>query len=809
MNVSSVFAATVVDYVSSSSGCPSPLASQASNLKYYLAADGATSISTSKDGIWSVSTTTAGSANNKSVNNVSGGFFNSESAVYAKESKNPVLSITINTPGTLYIDWVAGGKQVLAELVKGDTTYNLGSTTTSSKVNDTGVQSQITITSNDTGTYTLQKNPSKDYYLCALAFVPTNDNTDNGDGNGEDGGEDNGTETESKVIPIGTELSYSLGSVTNTTYNDVELPAQASEHLTTYDSADGYVKMAGELSCNQREGVANAEKDNPHALLFNTAGTIKFSVEGNSTISLGLCLHNETKEQTITAEATASNATLTPASFDNDTTGNDGTAQTIIYKGGEGEITLNIPAGTYIHSLGINVTGVALSDYQGGDITVDANGIDDPENNKFTTVTNAIKAIETFYGDSCDGVTVTIKKGTYRGRIDVNTPNVTLKGESADGVIIVDNANEANQNVEKTYANTFHGDTVAVFADGFKAETLTIMNDSELDSNLGSTNTAAVYYSQESKKTTYSYTQTDDCPKEYTGNGTAFSIGNKDGMSGTATLTNVKLLATRDTVYTGKASADTAIVFDNCTIYGFQDVICGGGDATLTDCTWNVNSGKNARLFAPIADSTYKATNLTITNTKTATKSTFARAWGDGTSTVIIDGYTDSGNNIYADGATIGTDNTSIYGFETKPVTGSAKITDMLWLARESSSDVFHTTLATVDDDANAFVSATLEEDGSAYRIIGKINDALVEEITKVGFVLHGSTSGQVILSDDTAYTEDGSYYSVFFVNDNAANLAVTINPYVEYEGYAIEGKGADGESYTYTFETTVAADAE
>lgn len=148
-----------------------------------------------------------------------------------------------------------------------------------------------------------------------------------------------------KVIPKAESLSYTLESMVNAYNSDVTLPTQSESGLSNYDSSDGYVSMSGEMTVNQ-EG-------NAHALFFKSASTINFSVEGDATISLGLCGSNSNKNGTISASATI--GTITPDNCSNSSTTGCRAIQTFEYTGEQSDITINIPAGTYIHSLGITV----------------------------------------------------------------------------------------------------------------------------------------------------------------------------------------------------------------------------------------------------------------------------------------------------------------------------------------------------------------------------------------------------------------------------------------------------------------------
>ena len=85
--------------------------------------------------------------------------------------------------------------------------------------------------------------------------------------------------------------------------------------------------------------------DQKHGWLFSTDGTIKLHVAGTAQIDLTLCNQSENGTITVTDES-GSMVSSFPAK-----TGDDATLQRINYSGSPSTLTLNIPAGTYIHGM--------------------------------------------------------------------------------------------------------------------------------------------------------------------------------------------------------------------------------------------------------------------------------------------------------------------------------------------------------------------------------------------------------------------------------------------------------------------------
>ncbi len=369
------------------------------------------------------------------------------------------------------------------------------------------------------------------------------------------------------------------------------------------------------------------------------------------------------------------------------------------------------------------------------------------------------------------GSVINVADGSYYGRVVIDKANITLNGTSTAGTVLTYNDSETRND---TY---FHGATVAVVSTGFKANNLTIKNTAEVDG----------------------------AEVENHKNAAALSIGYVDKISADAVITNCEIWATRDTVNIGKYSADSAVTFNSCKIYGFQDVICGAGKATLNDCTWDINSGNNARLFAPIGSSVCVANNVNIINSNYPgkAKAAFARAWGqdktDPDCTVVINGYTDDGNNIFANNVQISDKNISIYGFEPEFIgKGTGDITNMLWLVRKNTKDNYNTTLSAINAASpavNVFESSTKIDGEDAYRVIGKVSSDMLDKVDAIGFALYSGNNFVGNMSDSTVYHKEGTteYYFVSFLDSTSDVGEYTVIPYVSYKGYDVQGSESNG----------------
>jgi len=109
-------------------------------------------------------------------------------------------------------------------------------------------------------------------------------------------------------------------------------------------------------------------------------------------------------------------------------------------------------------------------------ITIDKLG-----NGDFTTITDALASI----AQQTDPVSIFIKSGTYKERIEITRPNVSLVGENREDTIITYDYSAKMTMEDGSLRRTFR--TYSVFLDGknISAENLTFINSSGLGRDVG------------------------------------------------------------------------------------------------------------------------------------------------------------------------------------------------------------------------------------------------------------------------------------------------------------------------------------
>lgn len=184
------------------------------------------------------------------------------------------------------------------------------------------------------------------------------------------------------------------------------------------------------------------------------------------------------------------------------------------------------------------------------DIIVSQDGTGD-----FRTIQEAIFSVR---AEMQERKTIYIKNGVYREKVVVPTwaMNVTLKGESRDGVIIrwSDHANMPWAETGKKMG-TFRTYTLLVQGHGFTAENLTIENDAP---ELGQ----AVALHVEGDR---------------------------------ASFINCRIIGNQDTIYAG--SEKSRQYYENCYIEGTTDYVFGAATAWFENCT--LHCKKNSYITAP------------------------------------------------------------------------------------------------------------------------------------------------------------------------------------------------------------------
>ncbi len=100
-----------------------------------------------------------------------------------------------------------------------------------------------------------------------------------------------------------------------------------------------------------------------------------------------------------------------------------------------------------------------------------------PEGERFSSIADALLAIEQEQGDTVSPVTIHLAPGTYRECVEIRRPNLTLEGESAASTRIVSKKGAFETMPDGTARGTFRTYAVLVDAPGCTIRNLTIANE--------------------------------------------------------------------------------------------------------------------------------------------------------------------------------------------------------------------------------------------------------------------------------------------------------------------------------------------
>lgn len=384
------------------------------------------------------------------------------------------------------------------------------------------------------------------------------------------------------------------------------------------------------------------------------------------------------------------------------------------------------------------------------------------------TVTTTYDSVQDAVDNATAGQTIYVAAGTYKELVTI-TKDIKIVGASADNTIITYNdsqsGNDGTAPNGATDKTKFHGDTVAINGSvNVEFENIQIKNTAEADLGVAQNATALSAYG--------------------------------DNLAATVKLTNCTIWATRDTIFTGKVNANNTWTFDNCTIAGFQDVVCGTGDVTLNDCIWELSLSSDARFLVPNSSLTVTtkmvANNLTIndtTDTGFTAKTYLGRGWGTSgcslaSTQVIVNGYTDNSGTLVTDGV--------YHGYDTSLANNDGTtLADANWLVRAKQNENYYTTNRDLDTVAiNTLQTPVTKDEDGDYLFKGVVNNSLLAKADYIGFAVFNADGTFVgNTKNDTVYRVTGeegdNLYTVNYFKNMTAEGCI-VKGFVQYDGVNI-----------------------
>ena len=384
------------------------------------------------------------------------------------------------------------------------------------------------------------------------------------------------------------------------------------------------------------------------------------------------------------------------------------------------------------------------------------------------TVTTTYNSVQDAVDNATAGQTIYVAAGTYKELVTI-TKDIKIVGASADNTIITYNdsqsGNDGTAPNGATDKTKFHGDTVAINGSvNVEFENIQIKNTAEADLGVAQNATALSAYG--------------------------------DNLAATVKLTNCTIWATRDTIFTGKVNANNTWTFDNCTIAGFQDVVCGTGDVTLNDCIWELSLSSDARFLVPNSSLTVTtkmvANNLTIndtTDTGFTAKTYLGRGWGTSgcslaSTQVIVNGYTDNSGTLVTDGV--------YHGYDTSLANNDGTtLADANWLVRAKQNENYYTTNRDLDTVAiNTLQTPVTKDEDGDYLFKGVVNNSLLAKADYIGFAVFNADGTFVgNTKNDTVYRVTGeegdNLYTVNYFKNMPAEGCI-VKGFVQYDGVNI-----------------------
>ena len=278
--------------------------------------------------------------------------------------------------------------------------------------------------------------------------------------------------------------------------------------------------------------------DATHGWAFANGDKVNLLVGGNANIVLYLCNYSSETAITLTNAAEAE-----VAKIENAKVTTDGAVQTLSYTGEAGIVTLNFSGTCYVHKLVIANQAEPLYTY-------------DAETKTYSVVAGKtaglLGALDMANGSG--NATIYLPNGTYdlgnECLTTISGQNITIKGESQEGVIIQNLPKAEGIGVTATLLNTSNYLTL---------EKLTLKN-------------AYPYYDPNTGKAAASA-------------GRAVCLQDKGNYT---VCRNVTMLSYQDTYYSNNTNGQ--FYFKDCEIHGLVDFVCGGGDVFFENTTFYLES---------------------------------------------------------------------------------------------------------------------------------------------------------------------------------------------------------------------------
>jgi len=350
---------------------------------------------------------------------------------------------------------------------------------------------------------------------------------------------------------------------------------------------------------------------------------------------------------------------------------------------------------------------------------------------------------------AAEGSNVIIASGLYHEMVTIKK-SLNLIGYGDDKPII--EYNDSQQGNDDNGKTRFHGDTLSIQA----AEAVVRLENLVIENSAEDTNAAIVQ------------------------NATALSSC-YDSSNNNIVVSDCDIVATRDTIYTGKANCTDQWTFEGCAIYGFQDVVCGGGSANLIDCDWVLNMNSDARLLVPQCRTDGNITFMTAKNLNVVqadyfvksetsgasfTKNAYlGRPWGNGsaassTTQCIVEGVTDETGIV---------PETAYNGFDADNGLSAAGGLDAAdWLVCVGEADGEHYYATTYRLDVNKVDKSKTEKVDGGVLVAGAFNKELLGVADSVGYAIFDTDGNFIgVAESSTVYKVkggDGTMYSVSYV---------------------------------------------